>query len=72
MEKSTKTFFIQSAHSASLLTLPFHSAIRMGSMGRMGKSTKTFFILLILLILPVCRSVFVLFSSDMPKVIYRQ
>ena len=37
-----------SAHSASLLTLPFHSVCRMG---RMGKSTKTFFILLIL---PVC------------------
>ena len=44
-----------SADSASLLSLPFHSASRMGIiMGRIGKSTKTFVILLILLILPVC------------------
>ena len=35
MGKSTKTNF-HSAHSAILLTLPFHSASRMG---RMGKST---------------------------------
>ena len=41
-------YIFHSAHSASLLTLPFHSASRMD---RNGKSKNTFFILVIL---PVC------------------